>query len=84
MALSVCAVGLGERTLRTWRRRAWSSRPVDAAYVDLEKRIQRAIGSAAASTLSATDWQAAAAFLEGEYGERWGPVEPDDLLGELR
>jgi hypothetical protein len=36
---------------------------------------------------SAMDWQAAAAFLEGEYGERWGPIEPevamDDLLGEL-
>jgi transposase-like protein len=34
--------GLGPRTLRTWRSRAWSHRTADAPFVSLEKRIQHA------------------------------------------
>ena len=57
------ACGVGERTLRTWRRRAWSSRPGDAAYVDLERRIQRALGKGSPAEATAMDWEEAAAFL---------------------
>jgi hypothetical protein len=78
------ACGVGERTLRTWRRRAWSTRASDAPYVDLEKRIQRALRKGSPEEAAATDWEEAAAFLEQERPERWAALpELDDLLGEL-
>jgi transposase-like protein len=78
------ACGVGERTLRTWRRRAWSSRPGDAAYVDLEKRILRALRKGSPTEAAAIDWEEAAAFLEHERPERWAALpELDDVLGEL-
>jgi hypothetical protein len=53
----------------------------------LERLIISARARARAAGPPPNDWQDAAAFLEGEYGERWGPVEPEpdlgDLLGEL-
>jgi hypothetical protein len=78
------ACGVGERTLRTWRRRAWSSRAADAPFIDLEKRIQRALRKGSPTETAATDWEDAAAFLEHERPERW-PARPelDDVLGEL-
>jgi hypothetical protein len=42
---------------------AWSSRPGDAAYVDLERRIQRALGKGSPAEATAMDWEEAAAFL---------------------
>jgi transposase-like protein len=78
------ACGVGERTLRTWRRRAWSARKNDAPYVDLEKRIQHVLRKGAPAEAPATDWEEAAAFLEHERPERWAALpEVEDLLGEL-
>jgi hypothetical protein len=86
LATAARSVGLGERTVRRWRARAYSRRAADAPFVALERRIVSALSRSRESEPLPIDWQAAAAFLEGEYGERWGPVEPepfDDLLGEL-
>jgi transposase len=74
--------GLGPRTLRSWRRRAWSREPVDAAFVALERRVQAALATRPAKSPS---WEQVAAALEREYPERWGPPDEtlDDLLARL-
>jgi hypothetical protein len=75
--------GLGPRTLRAWRARAWSHRTADAPFVSLEKRIQQALATARAA--ESPPWEQAAAMLESEYPEHWGPPEArlDDLLARL-
>jgi hypothetical protein len=75
--------GLGPRTLRSWRSRAWSHRTADAPFVNLEKRIQQALATARAT--EPLSWQQAAAALEREHPGRWGPPEErlDDLLARL-
>jgi transposase-like protein len=75
--------GLGPRTLRSWRSRAWSHRTADAPFVSLEKRIQQALATARAA--EPPSWEQAAAVLESEYPGRWGLPEErlDDLLARL-
>lgn len=77
------ACGVGERTLRTWRRRAWSPRAVDAPFIDLEKRIRHALAGVAPVEPMPTTWEAAAAALESEHPERWALPGLDDVLAEL-
>jgi hypothetical protein len=80
------ACGIGPRTLRAWRRRAWSQRAADRDYVQLERRILATLARARPVEPAAMEWQELAAVLEREHPARWGPVEPelDDLLGELQ
>lgn len=81
LAEAARACGVGTRTLRTWRRRAWSPRAADAPYVDLEKRILRALPKGAAE--APPSWEEAAAALEREHPERWALPDLDDVLGKL-
>jgi hypothetical protein len=73
------------RSVQAWRARAWSQRPQDRPFVELERRVQGARIEAAAARKAAPapfeDWQAAAARLEAMAPARWGPVGPaDDVL----
>jgi transposase-like protein len=77
------ACGVGERTLRSWRRRAWSPRAADAPYIDLERRIVGAVARAKATEISPAPWEEAAAVLEAEHPERWALPKLDDVLAEL-
>jgi len=77
------ACGVGSRTLRTWRRRAWSPREVDAPYVVLEKRVQRALRKSSPLDAQSMSWKEAAARLEVEHPERWALPDLDDVLAEL-
>jgi transposase-like protein len=85
LADAATSCGIGARTLRSWRRRAWSPRAADAPYVDLERRIIGALARSRPVEPAAMEWQDLAAVLEHEHPARWGSVEPelDDLLGEL-
>jgi Homeodomain-like domain len=76
---AAAACGLSERTVRFWRRRAWSERPADAPFIELERRLQRALGRREERQLqpAADDWMEAASRLEQQAPERWGPVELD-------
>jgi hypothetical protein len=77
------ACGVGTRTLRTWRRRAWSTRAADAPYIALERRIVGALARARPIELQLTPWEAAAAALEAEHPQRWALPDVDDVLAEL-
>ena len=72
------AAGISPRTLRAWRERAWSSRPEDRPYVELEQRLRPLLGSgdpAAPGRHGVEPWEAVAARIEAN--ERWLP-ELDD------
>jgi transposase-like protein len=64
------ALGVDPATIRNWRARAWSQRPQDQPFVELEKRLQ------AAAAQGQVDWEASAAWLEREFGERWSLPDP--------
>jgi hypothetical protein len=54
---SARAAGIGPRTLRRWRSRAWSRAPEDRAYVELERRLHDAqVKEARAEGLVAGLW----------------------------
>jgi hypothetical protein len=55
-------VGLGPRTLRRWRARAYSRAPEDAEFVSLERRLQA--GRLAAARSLGPPWQEVAARLD--------------------
>ena len=79
------ACGVSVRSVQSWRARAWSQRPQDRPYVELEQRVQAARVEAAARAPAAPveDWQTVAARLETMDPLRWGPVAPlDDVLGD--
>jgi hypothetical protein len=78
------ACGIGARTLRSWRRRAWSPRAADAPYIDLERRIIGALARSRPVQPQLTPWEAAAAALEAEHPGRWGLPELHDVLAELQ
>jgi transposase-like protein len=77
------ACGVGPRTLRAWRKRAWSPRAADRPFIALEKRIQRALPKGAQLRSALEPWEAAAAALEIEHPERWAVSDVDDVLPEL-
>jgi hypothetical protein len=45
---AAATVGVTRRTVELWRARAYSTRPEDRLYVDLEKRLQQALVERAA------------------------------------
>jgi transposase-like protein len=61
------SVGISARSVRAWRRRAWSSSPTDAPYIALERRLLQA---QALASPPAVDWRAIAARLDAE-DEHW-------------
>jgi transposase-like protein len=67
LADAAIACGLSPRTLRAWRRRAWSSRPEDRAYVELEQRLRAVLVDAPPAVPAPRDdepWEEAASRLE--------------------
>jgi transposase-like protein len=74
------AVGVTSRTLRRWRRAAWSTRPEDRGCVELEQRLLFALGRAQAAQRKPEPepWEAAADVLARDYPDRWGPPLVDD------
>ena len=74
--------GVSVRSVQAWRARAWSPRPQDRPYVELERRVQAArVEAAARAPAPVEDWKAAAARLEEMNPLRWGPVAPlDEVL----
>jgi transposase-like protein len=46
LAEAASASGISERTLHSWRQRAWSTRPEDRPYVELEQRLRDARATA--------------------------------------
>jgi hypothetical protein len=77
------ACGVPARSLRRWRRRAWSAGAADAPYVCLERRIVAALARARPVEATTTPWEKAAAALEREHPERWALPDLGDVLGEL-
>jgi hypothetical protein len=79
LAEAASASGISERTLRSWRQRAWSARPQDRAYVELEQQLRDARATAVRRDPEA--WLTTAEILAANerawadvFGER---VEPD-------
>jgi hypothetical protein len=70
------------RTLRQWRRSAYSTRAQDAAFVALERRITRAL-SARPRDSAAASWEEIAERLENEHPGRWGLPELDEVLSDF-
>jgi hypothetical protein len=81
LAAAARAAGIGPRTLRTWRHRAYSTAAQDRLHVALERRIEAALLVAArrAAHPSPRTWQEAAAVLVSQYPERWELPVPDPL-----
>jgi hypothetical protein len=75
--------GVGSRTLRTRRRRAYSAAPEDRPHVEVEQRLHAArIAAAQSVEPPGKPWEVYAWQLEAEFPERW-LVEPprlDELL----
>jgi transposase-like protein len=63
-------LGVSARTVRGWRRRAWSSRPEDAPFVALERRLIGALAVRRDAPALPT-WEEAAAALEAQFPEHW-------------
>jgi transposase-like protein len=74
---AAAVVGVNPRTLRAWRQRAWSRRPDDLPYVQLERRVQQALRRARGTTSEphhAEPWQAAPARLAASNPAEWGQL----------
>jgi hypothetical protein len=74
--------GVNERTLRSWRARAWSRSAADQPYVQLERQIQAALARARyiSPQPAAVPWQAVAAQLAANNPTEWGsPLDSIDL-----
>jgi hypothetical protein len=64
------AIGVSERAIRGWRRRAWSADPRDASFVRLERALVAAIATRREPARLGFDWQAAAQALAEQHPER--------------
>jgi hypothetical protein len=87
LAEAARAAGVGVRTVRSWRRRAYSVEPADRPHVELERRLQAArLVAAQAIPPSGERWQTLAHRLAAEFPERWeglpdqSPLDFDELL----
>jgi Helix-turn-helix domain len=87
LTVAAQAAGVGERTLRTWRRRAYSVALADRPHVELEQRLQAArLVAAQAVEPSGERWRTFAHRLASEFPERWeglperSPLDFDELL----
>jgi transposase-like protein len=72
LAEAATASGISARTLRSWRQRAWSPRPEDRPYVELEQRLR----DVRAATPDPEAWRTTAEII-AENERAWG-----DLFGE--
>jgi hypothetical protein len=84
LATAARAAGVAPRTLRTWRRRAWSTRREDRDYVALERRVWAAQLAATRQLRPPPEpWEEVAARLELEFPDRWR-LDPvlDDFFDE--
>jgi Homeodomain-like domain len=78
---AAAALDVDRRTIANWRRRAWSQRPEDQPFIELERRLIEALATAPAPALEPQlpTWERIAEGLELEHPERWAaPVEPLD------
>jgi len=82
LAEAATASGISERTLRSWRQRAWSSRPEDRAFVELEQRLRPLLGADERRHREGAmePWEAAAARIAAN-DRFWAEMGGD--LGEL-
>lgn len=62
LAEAARASGISARTLRSWRQRAWSTRPEDRSYVELEQRLRDVRATALKRDPEA--WRTTAEILE--------------------
>jgi hypothetical protein len=83
LASASAAAGVGARTLRAWRASAYSRAEPDRPFVELEKRIQRALASRVPIEPPPEPWEEVAARLELEFPDRWG-LDPalDDFFDQ--
>jgi hypothetical protein len=82
LADAAVAAGIAPRTLREWRARAWSSRPEDRLYVQLEQRLRPVLGADERRHREGRmePWEAAAARIAAN-DRFWAELGGD--LGEL-
>jgi len=65
-------LGIARRSIQGWRARAWSRRPEDRPYVELEQRIQRALPPVEPEPERPLQTvEEAIAWLQAEAPERW-------------
>ena len=72
-------LGISRRTIQVWRARAYSTRPEDQPYVELEQQIWRAIADGRPRTPRLASWEKATAMLEDQFPERWGAAAEEAL-----
>jgi hypothetical protein len=75
LADAAASTGIADRTLRSWRERAWSKVAADAPFVELEQRVQVALRQsqrAPDESVAEEPWQAIARRLADNDPARWG------------
>jgi Transposase len=77
LAEAARASGISERTLRSWRQRAWSARPQDRPYVELERQLRDARATAAKRDPEA--WLTTAEILDANE-RAWSDLFAEDEL----
>jgi transposase-like protein len=71
LAEAASTSGISERTLRAWRQRAWSRRPEDRPFVELEQALRDMRASALRAEPEA--WRTTAEILEANE-RAWADV----------
>src|SRR5437763_8332638 len=71
VAEAAAAIDVAPRTIQHWRRRAWSRRPEDEPYIDLERRLVAAVALREREDEPLPTWEAVAAELELADPARW-------------
>jgi transposase-like protein len=79
LAEAATASGISARTLRSWRQRAWSPRPEDRPYVELERQLRDARAS---DPPGAEAWRSTAEILE-ENERVWRELVADGIYADL-
>jgi hypothetical protein len=79
LAEAASASGISARTLRAWRQRAWSARPEDRPYVELERRL-RDVRAAVTPEPDPEAWRSTAELL-AENERVWSDLFADAAGG---
>jgi transposase-like protein len=79
LAEAASASGISARTLRSWRQRAWSTRPADRPYVELERQLRDARASAPPGP---EPWKSTAQIL-AENERVWAELVEEDIYADL-
>jgi transposase-like protein len=77
LAEAASASGISERTLRAWRQRAWSRRPEDRPYVELEQALRDMRANAVRAEPEA--WRTTAEILAANE-RAWSDLFAEDAL----